>query len=70
MWIAALVLPLIYVLSIGPLSYMEQKFGLPSGINTAAEIFYAPIIWVHENTPLDELLDAYVEWWERLAYRY
>jgi hypothetical protein len=58
-WIALAVL-LIYVLSIGPVAAIAQRSG--SG-RTAVRHFYAPIIWLHNNTPLQKPLEAYLGLW-------
>ncbi len=62
LWIAlVLLLPVFYVLSIGPVgAYTKNK--PPSTLN-AARKFYAPVIWLHDNTPLEKPIRAYVELW-------
>jgi hypothetical protein len=56
----ALVIPLLYLLSIGPaIKYLS---GTP--FTDTLEILYAPVIWLHENTLLKEPLEEYVKLWE------
>jgi hypothetical protein len=53
----ALVIPLLYVLNIGPaIKYLS---GTP--FTDTLEILYAPVIWLHENTLLIEPLEDYAK---------
>jgi len=56
----ALVIPLLYVLNIGP----AIKYLSGSPFTDALEILYAPVIWLHENTLLIEPLEDYAKLWE------
>jgi len=56
---AMLLLPVLYVLSIGPAGWANQNGYLPDDIRG----FYAPIVWLHDNTPLAKPLDWYGELW-------
>ena len=59
--VGAVVLVLVcYVLSVGPAAgYCEHHRGrLCDGL----EVFYAPVVWLHEATPLEGPL----EWWVEL----
>lgn len=59
--LAILVLvPILYVLSIGPVVAVLKKTGTGE---EAVLVFYAPVIWLHENTPLKEPLEKYGELW-------
>jgi hypothetical protein len=62
--IIAMVLAVVYVLSVGPVIY----FLGPGGENGRAFFvtFYAPLIWLHENTPLRDGLESYAKWWDNL----
>ena len=62
----ALFLPVLYVLSIGPAVLILEATGPNHELEEAARVFYLPLIWLHENTPLRKPLDAYVEFWETL----
>jgi hypothetical protein len=65
-WVVfALVLaPLLYTLSVGlgPAAYLVGRAGKGEG---TVQVIYAPLIWLHENTPLRKPLDWYVGPWER-----
>lgn len=53
---------LIYVLSIGPVfGFTYVMFGL-TGCVPVLE-FYAPVIWVAQNTSLESTLDSYIILW-------
>ena len=56
----AILLPILYVLSIGPVVALVEKTGVG---DEAARVFYAPVIWLHDNTPLEKPLEAYAELW-------
>lgn len=61
-WIAVIILlPVLYVLSIGPVAVIVDKTGImpPSNIRR----FYHPVIWLHDNTPLRKPLEAYLRLW-------
>lgn len=52
--------PLFYLLSIGPVAAIWVKTQLPVG---PLETLYAPVIWLHDHTPLKKPLEWYVELW-------
>jgi hypothetical protein len=52
--------PVFYVLSIGPVVAMVQQTGQS---HDAVEAIYAPVIWLHDHTPLKEPLERYGELW-------
>lgn len=54
-WLIAL--PIVYVLSIGPVAMITQNNPREAA---AARKVYAPVIWLHENTPLRKPLEVYV----------
>jgi hypothetical protein len=62
-------LPVLYLLSIGPFVYLDEKHALPAPAQHWMIAFYVPLGWLYDHTPLKEPLDLYVEWWERLAHR-
>ncbi len=53
-------LPLLYVLSIGPVAMFSMKTGWSM---RGGEVLYAPVIWLHDHTILKRPLEAYVELW-------
>jgi hypothetical protein len=65
---AAVVLPLLYVLSIGPVALVLNKTHDFGGLisEKPLEAFYAPVVWLAMNTPLRRPLDAYMRFWTGL----
>jgi len=61
--VMVILLPMLYVLSIGPAAMLVQMTGTEQELAPVLQVFYFPVIWLHENTPLREPLDAYVELW-------
>lgn len=55
-----LVLLVFYVLSIGPVAALVQG---NEDATARVRVFYAPLIWLHDNTPLKTPLEKYVELW-------
>ncbi len=69
-WAAVLVmLPLVYMLSMGPVGYVVQRFSVPATMHGPALKFYGPVIWLHDHTSLKGPIESYLEWWDRLARR-
>jgi hypothetical protein len=66
LWVAlALVLvPILYTLSMGPAHYLIRR--TEKGVNPFV-CAYRPVIWLHDNTPLEKPLEGYMKWWSRLA---
>ncbi|OYW29072.1 MAG: hypothetical protein B7Z47_05205 [Chthoniobacter sp. 12-60-6] len=62
-----LLLPLVYLLSIGPMGFLLEKFHVPMSMRSYVLAFYRPVIWLHNNTPLKQPLEAYARWWSDLA---
>ncbi len=52
--------PLLYILSIGPVLRFGGKTLLSLEV---VEVIYAPVIWLHDHTPLKKPLEWYVDWW-------
>jgi len=65
--VIALLLPIFYVLSVGPAVYVLEATGPNRQLEEAAEVFYFPVIFLYQTTPLREPIEAYVEFWEDLA---
>lgn len=55
-----LLLPVLYVLSMGPVVMMVEKTGVG---REQVELVYMPVIWLHDNTPLEKPLEMYGELW-------
>jgi hypothetical protein len=62
MGLAAL-LPAAYVLSTGPVCMVADKIGVGDGVKDAIRAIYAPLIWLHANTPVREPLQWYLDLW-------
>jgi hypothetical protein len=62
-WLGTLLiaLPFFYLLSIGPVAAITS--GMDRSNLEFAEKFYAPVIWLHDHTPLKEPLEYYVMFW-------
>ena len=63
--IALIVLPLIYLLSVGPAVIIVVK--VPS-LRGPIHAVYAPMIWLHDHTSLKKHMDTYLAFWERTAH--
>ena len=51
--------PLLYILSIGPaLMFLGTWWSLD-----VFEVIYAPVIWLHDHTPLEKPLEWYLQLW-------
>lgn len=61
-WVFALLLlmPVLYVLSIGPMALLADKGVLP---REPVREFYKPVVWLHDHTPLARPLEWYGEVW-------
>lgn len=55
--VAAVVVPLLYVLSIGPVALAVEKLGWDK---EPVKTFYTPVIWLHDHTPLRRPLELYI----------
>ncbi|MGI9430173.1 MAG: hypothetical protein ACR2NM_16045, partial [Bythopirellula sp.] len=58
---AAVAWTLLYVLSIGPVVAIVGTAGGP--LDNGLRAFYTPVKWLHDTTPLKELLEAYGRLW-------
>ena len=58
LWV--LLLPIVYALSVGPAFAIALRLQLREEPLVLA---YAPVIWLHRNTPLKKPIEMYVEWW-------
>lgn len=52
--------PLCYVLSLGPVAKAIDLLGVS---REPAKAFYAPVIWLHDHTPLRRPLELYLSAW-------
>jgi hypothetical protein len=62
---------LIYGLSIGPAVWVITLMGLEDSEATyrVYYVFYAPVIYLVEYTPLKGPIDGYVDWWLEMSRR-
>jgi len=51
---------LVYILSVGPVALCCEKMHVNSA---TVRQFYLPVIWLHDNTPLQKPLEMYIELW-------
>jgi hypothetical protein len=59
-----LAVPVLYVLSIGPVAYLSSSGTIRYDRRDAAEGFYAPLFWASENCePFDHALERYIQLW-------
>jgi len=56
------ILPVLYVLSLGPAIAISSKAWFPIP-DKFIEAFYAPLIWLHDNTSLAGAFEAYAKLW-------
>lgn len=64
---ALLMLPVIYVLSIGPVIFAVEKLHAKASMQKPVMTFYTPIVWLHDHTALKQPIERYVDWWGKLA---
>ena len=62
--LAIVLMPVLYVLNLGPLVYCTYRFGLPGEVlSTIAR----PVVWVAKGTAFEEPLGQYIYWWGERA---
>jgi hypothetical protein len=68
--IYAVALPILYFLSIGPISWINISLGRPAWLDVPGAYFYAPVRWVVENGPdsFSEFFGRYLAWWHGGIY--
>jgi hypothetical protein len=59
---SVVLLPFVYLLSFGPMLGLAQKHHL-SRMDHFCRQFYAPVAWLHRNTPLKGVLETYARFW-------
>ena len=69
-WVVALVVvPVIYVLSVGPMLFLSIKYDRKLLSKPTVEAFYEPLDWLLKNNSMRKAMIVYEEWWMRLAYK-
>ena len=58
--IVAIAVPVLYFLSMPPVILLWLKMGWPP---EPLGTFYAPVVWLHENTFLREAINLYLRLW-------
>ena len=61
--VVVVLLPVLYVLNIGPLLYASNHFGLSPKVFFAA---YTPVMDFMAGTPLGPAYLRYIEWWTKV----
>jgi len=60
-WVAMIAAAaVVYVLSVGPIGALTKNNGAATN---AARIFYSPVIWLLDKTPLQKPIAAYCNLW-------
>ena len=62
-----IILPIIYVLSVGPAIFIVVKF---PKMRAPIHAVYAPMIWLHDHTDLKKIMAPYLAFWESAARRF
>jgi hypothetical protein len=62
---AVVLLPVLFVLNLGPLSYCRVRFGFPSARLVSA--IYGPFFVATEGSEVSEAVYVYVMWWMHLG---
>lgn len=55
---------MLYVLSIGPVSWAVDRRWIPESWHGVLRTIYAPVTWAYESTPLHGPLEVYLRLWE------
>jgi hypothetical protein len=68
-WAMAMILavPMLYLLSFGPIYYFQQKYRVALLQNPIIHSLYKPWRWVQDNTPLGDCMGDYMAWWDGKA---
>ena len=59
---AVVILPLVYVLSVGPVAAFVEHYHV-SYLRSSLAKFYAPVEWLYDHTPLKGPFDSYLSLW-------
>ena len=65
--VALVVVPLIYILGVGPAIVIVVK---APKLRDPVRAVYAPMLWLHEHTSLKATMDPYLAFWEKTARRF
>ena len=56
----------LYLLSHGPIMALYSSQRIQGPVPSALSVFYQPLHWLYEHTPLGRPMNAYDEWWQHL----
>ena len=59
----------VYLLSHGPVQALYSSTRIQGPMPNALTVFYQPLHWLYEQTPLGIPMTAYDGWWTRLLQR-
>ncbi len=64
--IVVLQLLVVYLLSHGPVQALYASQRISGPVPNAVTVFYHPLHWLYEHTPLGTPMSAYDGWWKHL----
>jgi hypothetical protein len=56
----------VYLLSHGPVMALYSSKRIAGPVPNPVVVFYQPLHWLYEHTPIGGPLTAYDDWWSRL----
>jgi len=56
----------VYLLSHGPVLALYSSQRIEGSVPNAVAVFYQPLHWLYEHTPLGTPMTAYDGWWKHL----
>lgn len=67
--ITLLQLLLVYLLSHGPVLALYSSARIQGPVPNALTVFYQPLRWLYEHTPLGTPMTTYDDWWKRMLQK-
>jgi len=61
-WLFVVLIPICYMLSIGPVGAIAKKRPSASWVDTARK-FYCPVTWLHDHSFLEKPIEVYFRLW-------
>jgi hypothetical protein len=62
---AVMLLPVLYVLNVGPMIFCFVRFGVPD--QPTLLWMYKPLVEVIDKTPFEGMYFRYIRWWEEFS---
>lgn len=59
----------VYLLSHGPVQALYSSTRIQGSMPNALTVFYQPLHWLYEQTPLGTPMTIYDDWWSRMLQR-